>query len=113
MHIPRNKFVRVVWARPRLFIAAAAAMLVGWGLPDSLVHQSVTRVLVAWNFGPCLYLVLAAVMMVRSSHHKMRLRAPCQDEGQYVVLVLVVVSTVASLAAIAGELAVVKDLHGF
>ena len=35
------------------------------------------------------------------------------DDGQLVILSLVVVATVASLAAIAGELTIVKDVHGF
>ena len=35
-----------------------------------------------------------------------------QDDGQVVILVLVVTSSIASLAAIAAELAVVKDMHG-
>src|SRR5207245_3235047 len=52
-------------------------------------------------------------MMIRSSSHHMRHRAQLQDEGQLTILSLVVVSAVASLAAIAGELVVVKDMHGF
>ena len=42
----------------------------------------------------------------------MRHRAQIQDDGQLVILLLVVVSSVASLVAIAAELAVVKDMHG-
>src|SRR5258707_15320330 len=43
----------------------------------------------------------------------MRHRAQLQDDGQLALLVFVVVSAIASLAAIASELAVVKDMHGF
>ena len=42
----------------------------------------------------------------------MRHRAQLQDDGQLVILGLVVLATIASLAAIAGELVVVKDMHG-
>ncbi len=35
-----------------------------------------------------------------------------QDDGQFVILILVVISSIASLVAIAGELAVVRDMHG-
>ena len=108
----RNRFVRLLKARPRLFIAAAVALLVGFLMPESLASRAATRWLVAWNAGTFLYVALAAVMMLRSSHHRMRHRAQQQDDGQIVILVLVVVATVASLAAIAGELTVVKDLHG-
>jgi uncharacterized membrane protein len=52
-------------------------------------------------------------MMIRSSSHHMRHRAQLQDDGQVAILFLVVVATIASLSAIAGQLAVVKDMHGF
>lgn len=99
-------------ARPRLFIAASIGILVSIFLPDEVVSHMVTRLLVAWNAGICLYVLLAAIMMTRSSDHQMRRRAQFQDEGQLVILLLVVVASVASLAAIAGQLAVVKDMHG-
>ncbi|QNK66448.1 DUF1345 domain-containing protein [Variovorax sp. PAMC26660] len=98
--------------RPRLFIAAAIAIVVGVLLPSALDTHLVTRLLIAWNTGACLYVLLAATMMIRSSPQHMRHRAQLQDEGQLVILVLVVVSAIASLAAIAAELAVVKDMHG-
>lgn len=109
----RNKLMRLVRARPRLFIATGCAIAIGLLLPEGVAHQAVTRWLIAWNFGTGLYVLLAAIMMVRSSSHHMRHRAQLQDDGQLAILVLVVVSAVASLAAIAGELAVVKDMHGF
>jgi len=109
----RNRIVRQVRARPRLVIATVIAIAVGVLLPTSLASHAATRWLVAWNAGTCLYVLLAAIMMIRSSSHHMRHRAQLQDDGQRTILVLVVVSTVASLAAIAGQLAVVKDMHGF
>jgi uncharacterized membrane protein len=99
-------------ARPRLFIATAIAIAVGFLLPSAVEAHLVTRLLIAWNTGTCLYVLLAATMMSRSSQQRMRYRAQLQDEGQTVILVLVVVSAIASLAAIGGELAVVKDMHG-
>lgn len=99
-------------ARPRLFIATAIAIAVGFLLPSAIEAHLVTRLLIAWNTGACLYVLLAATMMSRSSQQRMRHRAQLQDEGQTVILVLVVVSAIASLAAIGGELAVVKDMHG-
>ena len=113
MNWHRNRMVRLVHARPRLFVAAGVALLVGIFLPEGWASHPGTRWLVAWNVGTVLYVVLAAVMMLRSSHHRMRHRAQQQDDGQVVILALVVVSTAASLVAIAGQLAVVKDMHGF
>jgi uncharacterized membrane protein len=108
----RNRLLRQLSARPRLFIAAAVAVAVGVWLPLELASHAVTRWLVAWNVGTLLYVVLAAVMMWRSQHDHMRQRALQQDDGQIVILALVVVTTVASLAAIAGQLALARDMHG-
>lgn len=112
MTLQSNRIFRQVRARPRLYIATVVAILVGFLVPLDVASHAVTRWLIAWNAGTCLYVVLAAIMMIRSSPQRMRHRAQLQDEGQLVILVLVVVSGVASLAAIAGELAVVKDMHG-
>lgn len=112
-HRPRNRFLRSLHARPRLFIAVVVGVLVGFLLPRSIATHGVTRALMAWNTGAVLYVVLAATMMARSSQQRMRYRAQLQDDGQLVVLVLACLSTVASLAAVAGELAVSKDIHGF
>jgi uncharacterized membrane protein len=81
-------------------------------LPRDIAQQTVTRALIAWNTGTCLYILLAAIMMTRSSEARMHRRAQLQDEGQHVVLGLVIVAVTASLAAIAGEMAVVKDMRG-
>jgi uncharacterized membrane protein len=113
VHWHRTRFFRLVHARPRLFIAVIIGLAVGLLLPNSVARQPVTRWLLAWNAGAGLYVLLAAVMMIRSSSHHMRHRAQLQDDGQRTILALVVIATIASLAAIGGELAVVKDMHGF
>ena len=112
MNWQRYKVFRQIRARPRLFIAAAAALAVGLLLPTAVASHAVTRFLVAWNVGTCLYVLLAAIMMTRSSSQNMRRRAQMHDDGQFVIMILVVISSIASLVAIAGELAVVKDMHG-
>ena len=109
MNFRRSRIYRQLRARPRLFIAAAFAVTVGMTLPVGVASHAVTRWLIAWNVGTCLYVLLAAIMMIRSSDHHMRHRAQLQDEGQFAILVLVVVSAVASLAAIAGQLTVVSS----
>jgi uncharacterized membrane protein len=107
-----NRFVRHIRTRPRLVTAASVGIAVGVLLPASVSDHVVTRCLIAWNAGTVLYLLLAAVMMFRSSDDQMRHRAQLQDEGQSVILALVCLTAIASLAAIAGELAVVKQMHG-
>ena len=109
----RNSFLRLLRARPRLFVASAVAIAFGILLPTEVSNHPLTRWLLAWNVGAGLYVVLAAAMMLRSSQNHMRQRAQLQDDGQLVILVLVVVATIASLASIGGELIMVKDMHGF
>jgi uncharacterized membrane protein len=99
-------------ARPRLVIATLIAIAVGTLLPRDWVTYPVTRWLVGWNTLTLLYLFLATIMMSRSTEHQMCHRARMQDDGQLVILVMVAAAAIASLAAIAGELSVVKDIHG-
>ena len=96
--------VRVVRARPRLFsslgvfvaIAATLSALTNWRLSP--------RLLVSWDIGIGLYLVLAFQMMTGSDVHGIRRRAASQDEGKFAMLVLTVAAALASLAAIVAEL---------
>lgn len=112
MNWKKNKLLRQIHARPRIFIASAVGVAVGFSLPLDIASHLVTRFLIAWNVGTFLYVLLAAIMMVRSSSHHMRRRAQLQDDGQLTILFLVVISSITSLVAIGGELAVVKDMHG-
>jgi uncharacterized membrane protein len=110
---PLKRLLHVFRVRPRLFIVALIGVLTGLLLPHAIASQPVSRWLIAWNVGAWLYIALAAVMMIRSSKGHMRHRAQLQDDGKYMILGLVVISAIASLVAIAFELAVVKDLHGW
>jgi uncharacterized membrane protein len=104
--------LRLLLVRPRLCASAAAGAANVFLLPQSLAMHDVTRLIVGWNTGACLYLALATRMMFWSSHERMRKRALAQDEGRFVVLALVIAAAVASLGAIVAELAVAKDAHG-
>lgn len=104
--------VRVILARPRLVASALSGLLVGCLIPGSLVQHGVTRAIVGWNIGACLYLALAAHMMFWSSHERMRARARQQDEGRRLVLAMVIVAALVSLGAIVAQLSVAKDLSG-
>ena len=104
--------VRILLARPRLAVSLAFGISVGICLPDSVVHQVITRAIIGWNVGAILYLLLAVRMMFWSSHERMRARAIQQDEGSAVVLLLVVTAALMCIGAIVAELAVVKGLEG-
>ena len=59
-----SKPVRVVYARPRTFIAVAAGIVAFFLLPGSL--RLVTRILIGWDGFVTLYLLLVYIMMLRS-----------------------------------------------
>ena len=104
--------LRQIRARPRLSSSIAVGLLVFYLLPLSWALHPVTRAIVAWDTVAWLYIALAFRMMFWSTHEKMRWRACAQGEGQFIVLLFVIFSTIASVAAIVAELAVVKDMHG-
>ena len=104
--------IRLVLARPRLWICFVIGLATALSLPQALVQQTITKAIIGWNAGACLYLILAARMMFWSTHERMRVRALQHDEGRILVLVLVVSAASMCIGAIVAELAVVKDLKG-
>ncbi len=110
MSLHRNRFIRQIQVRPRLFIAAVPTIAIMAFLPAAWVESLTTRMLIGWNVGVLLYLVLVGVMMARSSHEKIRWRANLEDEGQVTILMLVIVAAVASLVAITAELSLAKEM---
>jgi len=101
---PRS-FLRMIRTRPRLFISAVFGLAVAAIISPVFDWRPVTKLLVGWNLGIGLYLILAFSLMARSDVHRIRRRAANQDEGSIALLVLIVVAAMASLAAIFSELA--------
>ncbi|WP_227871492.1 DUF1345 domain-containing protein [Novimethylophilus kurashikiensis] len=110
--MPSNLLTRQVHARPRLLLSIVVGSLVALMLPKWLALHAITRIIIGWSSVTTLYLALSAVMMYRSSHEQMRHRAQLEDEGQFVILTLVMLAALASLAAIVAELGLVKDMKG-
>ena len=108
----RSSLLRLIAARPRLFSCALIGVVTALLLPSWLALHALTRLIIGWNVGVCLYLVFAAHMMFWSSHETMRNRALLHDEGRLIILALVIMAAIMSLGAIVAELAVVKDMHG-
>ena len=89
----------------RLHFKLLIAALIGLGvvfLPFQ-AHWP-TRLLIGWDVGVALYLVLTHAMMLRADEARIRKRAAEQDEGRVAVLILSIVATLASLIAIVFEL---------
>ena len=94
--------LRIIRARPRLSGSAAVGLAVIAALPSSWWIS--TRLLVGWDAGIALYLVLVYTLFARSEAGHIRGYALRQDEGRVAMLVLTVFAALASLGAILGEL---------
>ncbi len=95
-HLPKP--IRIVRARPRLFIAAAIGLAMVAVCPAD--WRIATRILVGWDIGVVLYLTLAMRMMAVEDVAHIRRRARLQDEGQFTILALTAAAALASLGAI-------------
>jgi uncharacterized membrane protein len=94
--------VRVVYARPRTFISMAIGVAAFLLLPASL--RLVTRLLIGWDGFVALYLLLVYAMVLRSGLARIRRNAVLQDDGRFLILLLVALGAFASIAAIVFEL---------
>ena len=103
--------LRVIQARPRLFVCIAIGILVALIQPQD--WRLATRLLIAWNGAVVLYLILGARMMMQADKLSIRRRAQLTDDGKYAFLALSIIAAIASFAAIVLELAGAKDLAGF
>jgi uncharacterized membrane protein len=97
-----SKPVRVVYARPRLFIAIFIGIVAFFLLPGSL--RLVTRLLVSWDIFVTCYLVLAYIMMFRCGLVHIRRNAALQDDGRFLILLVTALGAFASIVAIVFEL---------
>ena len=98
--------VRLVYARPRTFIALAIGVAVFALAPNGV--RPVTRFLIGWDAFACLYLALVYLMMLRSGHQHLRFRAAQQDDGRFLIVLVTAVGAFASIAAIVFELGASK-----
>lgn len=105
--IPDSRIVRLLIARRRLLSSVLAGLVLFAVLPASF--RPATRGLLAWDLTAAIYVVLALWMIARSSVDTCHARAALYDEGDWIILTLVVGCAAASFVAILGELATVKS----
>ncbi len=99
--------IRRIIRRPRLLTSSATALvLFGLLLP---VMEPVRAMLVAFNGGAVLFLVLVAHLMSRATHQSMRQRARIQDDGKWTVLVISMGIAAVVLVALSHELHGARD----
>ncbi|CCD84929.1 conserved membrane protein of unknown function [Bradyrhizobium sp. ORS 285] len=102
--LPRG--LRIIYARPRTFLSLGIAAVSFFLLPSAL--RLITRLLISWDIFTAIYLVLVAVMMLRSEHQHIRRKAVMQDDGRFVILLVTALGAFASIAAIVFELGASK-----
>jgi uncharacterized membrane protein len=98
------RFIRIIHTRPRLFISIGVGLAVIAILFAVTEWRDATKLLIGWDIGVGLYLVLAFTLMGRSDVHRLKRRAANQDEGNLAILFLTVAAAIASLGAIFAEL---------
>jgi uncharacterized membrane protein len=99
---PLWRWIRVVRARPRLFLAVLLGLAIAALAPSG--WRPATRALAGWDIALFVYLAFAVRLMTGCDANHIRRRAAVQDEGRFTILVLVVSAALASLVAIVAEL---------
>jgi uncharacterized membrane protein len=94
--------MRVVYARPRTFIAFGIGIIACLLAPHSL--RLVTRLLIGWDVFVGLYLLLVFTMVFSGGVAHIRRNARLQDDGRFVILLVTAIGAFASIAAIVFEL---------
>jgi uncharacterized membrane protein len=94
--------MRIIAARPRLVASFLFGTAVALILPASL--SAATRLLIGWDSGVVLYLLLFCSLAARSESQHIRLSAARTDEGRLALLVLTVLAAFTSFVAIVAEL---------
>lgn len=105
--------VRVARLHGKLAAAAATGAVVAAGL--ALLSPGLggtAQLLIGWNAGVALYLLLTHAMMRRADVAHIRHRASQQDEGAGFILALSIIATAASFVAIVVELGGAKQAPG-
>jgi uncharacterized membrane protein len=95
---------------PRIWISAAAGVAAFFLLPAE--WSRISRVLVSWNFGVDLFLLLIYLWMKSLSAEQICLRYMEEDETAPFILAVVTVAAMLSLAAIVETLATVRQVSG-
>jgi uncharacterized membrane protein len=101
---------KLLFEHPRLWIAVAAGSAIFFMLPER--WSTLSRVLVCWNGGVALFLVMIFLWMTRLTAEQICSRYIEEDETAPIILVVVVLASMLSLIAIVEPLATIKQVTG-
>jgi uncharacterized membrane protein len=100
------RMYRFVVGRRRLLLSFAAGLVLFLILPLNV--RLPTRLILAWDLTAVIYIVVTLRMFITSTVDTCRSRAALYDEGDWIILLLVIVSAGTSFAAIFAELPQLK-----
>lgn len=102
-----------VWTTRRNLSGAVLAGLAMWILLAFAPElRWSTRSILAWDVGCLTFIIGMMFHMANKRADHLRAKAAAQDEGQGLILTIVLLSSVASLATVAVELGLAKDASG-
>jgi uncharacterized membrane protein len=101
---------KLVFEHPRLWISVAAGCAIFFFLPER--WSNLSRVLVCWNCGVMLFLVLIFIWMSGLTAKQICSRYIEEDESAPIILVVVTIAALLSLVAIVQPLATIKQVAG-
>jgi uncharacterized membrane protein len=104
---PLTRFIRL---HIRLVLSTAFGIAVALALL-LMPWRPATRILIGWDSGVTLYLLLISRLMSHESIATIRKRAAFEDEGAIALLVLTTAAAIASLAAVVAELGEVPTAY--
>jgi uncharacterized membrane protein len=91
--------------RNRPYLISAIALGIALYLaPGHWITRPVTRILIGWDAGVVLFLVLTFFFMLGADTERMKRKALEHDEGGHLVLLLTILASVASVGALIAEL---------
>ena len=108
----RPAIVGAFVARPRLVGSIATGFAVSLAVAYFTELRAVTAVTLGWDAMCLVFATLMTLYMTDRDAEAIRSHAAQADEGRIVVLVLILMASVVSIAAIAGELAAAKNDQG-
>jgi uncharacterized membrane protein len=106
---PRSIF-RSIAIRPRVYLAALAALSAAVLLPGTLSGN--LRSAIAGDVGAIVYLALGFRLMATCGGDVLRKRAARQDDGRVVILVVVLIAIALSFWTVVGVLSEAKQVSG-
>lgn len=106
------RILRMATSRPHLAAGVVVGVLTWAALTLAPEFRWSTRSILAWDAGVLAFVVGMMVHMANKDPDAIRATSARQDEGQGLILALVLVASIASLSSVAAELGLAKDAQG-